>query len=84
VLKGCGPIDLLIVDGPPALQDPTSRFPALPLLLDHLSPDAVILMDDGDRQGEKEVVEKWCAEYELEASYLSLEDGAYLLKRRTQ
>jgi hypothetical protein len=52
--------------------------------LDHLSPDAVILMDDGDRQGEKEVVEKWCAEYELEASYLSLEDGAYLLKRRTQ
>jgi predicted O-methyltransferase YrrM len=83
-LKGCGPIDLLIVDGPPALQDPTSRFPALPLLLDHLSPDAVILMDDGDRQGEKEVVEKWCAEYELEASYLPLEDGAYLLKRRNQ
>jgi predicted O-methyltransferase YrrM len=83
-LKGCGSIDLLIVDGPPALQDPTSRFPALPLLLDHLSPDAVILIDDGDRQGEKEVVEKWCAEYELEASYLSLEDGAYLLKRRTQ
>ena len=83
-LKERGPIDLLIVDGPPALEDPHARFPALPLLWDQLSSNAVILMDDGNRQGEKQVVERWCTDYGLESTYLPLEEGAYLLKRTTQ
>ena len=83
-LKDCGSIDLLIVDGPPALQDSTARFPVLPLLWDQLSPNAVILIDDGDRQGEQEIVERWCEDYNLESTYFPLEEGAYLLKRTTQ
>lgn len=61
------PIDLLIVDGPPAVQPGTerSRYPALPVLADRLSPDAAVVLDDVQRRGEQEVLVRWEAEHEL-------------------
>jgi len=75
-------IDLLIIDGPPALRNPHARYPALPLLWEQLSSGALILVDDGDRKGEKNVIKKWCKKYDLKERYLPLEKGAYLLKSK--
>lgn len=53
-------IDLLIVDGPPRIIQQNSRFPALPYLLDKLSEDCIIILDDANRVDEKEIIKKWC------------------------
>jgi predicted O-methyltransferase YrrM len=74
-------IDLLIIDGPPAFRNEEARWPALPLLEDRLEPEARILVDDGDREGEKQIVKDWCQRFEFESTYLPLEEGAYRLGR---
>jgi len=55
------PIDLLIVDGPPAYEpaDALSRLPALPVLIDRLAPNAVVILDDISRAGEQAVLTAW-------------------------
>jgi len=53
---------LLLVDGPPQSTGSPARYPALPVLIDHLTDDAVILLVDGIRQDEIGVVERWVAE----------------------
>jgi len=50
-------IDLLFIDGPPGSNSPDARKPALPELLDRLSPKAVIILDDVDRPAERELAE---------------------------
>jgi len=50
-------IDLLFIDGPPGSNNPDSRKPALPELLDRLSPKAVIILDDVNRPAERELAE---------------------------
>jgi predicted O-methyltransferase YrrM len=54
-------IDLLLVDGPPAGEPGMgrSRYPALPVLSDRLSVDALVALDDVDRPGEAEVLAAW-------------------------
>lgn len=52
-------IDLLFVDGPPGRVQSLSRFPALPVLAPHLSPRAVIVVDDGAREDETKMIEMW-------------------------
>ena len=54
-------VDLLFVDGPPGKVQTLSRFPALPMLLPHLSPRATIVVDDGAREDEVKMVELWRA-----------------------
>jgi hypothetical protein len=54
-------VDLLVVDGPPAF-DPghgTRRAPALPWFIDRLVPGATVILDDIDRDGEREVLSRW-------------------------
>ncbi|MGM7680232.1 class I SAM-dependent methyltransferase [Microbacterium sp. A94] len=58
-IASLGKIGLLIVDGPPAGTQTNARFPALPLLLDHLSDRAMIFVDDADRPGEAGMVAEW-------------------------
>ena len=36
-----------------------SRYPALPMLCPHLSPRALVIVDDGAREDEIEMVELW-------------------------
>lgn len=60
-------IDLLIVDGPPGRTGPLARYPAVPLLKERLSSNAVIILDDGNREAEKEIAKRWIDE--LNATY---------------
>jgi len=77
-----GPIDLLVVDGPPDTTQPMARYPALPLLLPLLAPRARVLLDDGDRADERAAVQRWVKEDPgMAASYLNHEGGAWLLRR---
>lgn len=51
--------DFIIVDGPPGSLQKHSRYPALPLLKENLSNNAVILLDDAARTDEQEIAKKW-------------------------
>lgn len=52
-------IDLVFVDGPPGRIQSLSRYPALPVLKPHLSPQALIVVDDGRREDELRMIEMW-------------------------
>jgi hypothetical protein len=56
-------IDLLIVDGPTAWDNPEARYPAVPFLWEQLSNHAVIFVDDTKRRGEGRIIERWLAQY---------------------
>ena len=53
--------ELLLVDGPPGYGDgmERSRYPALPVLEPRLSPGAMVILDDANRRGEREILERW-------------------------
>jgi predicted O-methyltransferase YrrM len=55
------PIDLLIIDGPPAyrVEESVARAAAVPALLHRLAPDGTVVLDDIARPGEREVLELW-------------------------
>ena len=57
-------IDLLLIDGPPGEGDGMahSRYPALPALASRLAPGALVVLDDADREPEREIVERWSRE----------------------
>lgn len=55
-------IDLLLVDGPPAATGPDARYPALGILEQRLSATATVVLDDADRQDEREAVQRWTLE----------------------
>jgi hypothetical protein len=73
-------VDLLFIDGPPKLTGTLARYPALPLLRDRLLPGANVLVDDGDRTDEHEMVRRWEAEIEgIGVQHLPFAKGAWLL-----
>ncbi|HEY7859007.1 MAG TPA: class I SAM-dependent methyltransferase [Candidatus Nanopelagicales bacterium] len=75
-------IDLLVVDGPPGDTGEMARLPALPALWDRLAADAVIILDDANRDDEIAIVERWLATYpQLSARRLPHEKGAAVLTR---
>ena len=77
-----GPIEVAVIDGPPANNQPDARYPALPLLMNRLSPDAVVLVDDADRPGEREMIRRWIEEYpEFSVQFLPHEKGTAVLRR---
>ena len=52
-------IDFLFIDGPPGSKDDAARFPALPVLGSKLSKNAVVVIDDTKRSGEKTLAESF-------------------------
>lgn len=52
-------IGLLLVDGPPGHAGRHNRAPAVPLLRDRMLPDCVVVLDDVDRDDEREAWESW-------------------------
>lgn len=58
-------IDLLVVDGPPAVKagNETARLPALYEFSERLKPRATIVLDDCRRKGEKRVLAAWEKSY---------------------
>jgi predicted O-methyltransferase YrrM len=60
------PVDLVIVDGPPASTGPQARYPALPILEPALNPGCLIVIDDYERPDEIAMVESWRERFPLE------------------
>jgi predicted O-methyltransferase YrrM len=56
-IKDLRKIDLLIIDGPPGSKNPEARYPALKEFKDKLSPRAIIIVDDVNRDGERKLAE---------------------------
>ncbi|CAN2208081.1 COG4122 Predicted O-methyltransferase [Candidatus Nanopelagicaceae bacterium] len=56
-LKDLKKIDMLIIDGPPGSKNPDARKPALKELLAKLSPNVVVVIDDVNRIGERQLAE---------------------------
>jgi predicted O-methyltransferase YrrM len=82
-LNNIEPIDLLVVDGPIDRTQKFARFPALPLLIERLSDNAVIVLDDGIRRDEQRIVQQWLqafAGFELET--LPTEKVTFVLRRK--
>ena len=59
-----GDINLLLIDGPPGHGEGMthSRYPALPALADRLAADALVFLDDADREPEREIIARWAEE----------------------
>jgi hypothetical protein len=76
------PIDLLLVDGPPGGSSVRARYPAVPLLRSHFSPECAILLDDGDRQDERATAQSWAGELGASLTYLKGGRGGWLLRRK--
>ena len=54
-------IDLLVIDGPPGGDDVNGRYPALEVLLSKLSSNAIVILDDAKRIGERKLAEDFAA-----------------------
>ena len=51
---------LILIDGPPGVTNKNARFPALPILLNHMSKHRlIVVMDDYDRDDEKDTFKLW-------------------------
>lgn len=50
-------IDLLIIDGPPGSKNPAARSPAHAEFINRISPKAIIIIDDVNRDGERELAQ---------------------------
>ena len=59
-----GGISLLLIDGPPGYGEGMahSRYPALPALVNRLAVDALVFLDDADREPEREIIARWAEE----------------------
>lgn len=65
-------LDLIIVDGPPAYipQNRLSRYPAIPVLMEHLADDFCVILDDIDRMGERTILALWEKELNIKFKYV--------------
>lgn len=68
-VRARAPIDLLVVDGPPAYRRDLrhARYPAVPFFKPALGINYTVVLDDINRQGEQEVLARW--ERELAISF---------------
>jgi hypothetical protein len=71
---------LVVCDGPPG-DTPGGRYGLLPVMGDHLR-NAVILLDDASRWGEREVLKRWETEYSLAAELREGPEGAFAVVER--
>lgn len=82
-LKKLKSIDMLIVDGPPAGTQKLARYPALPILFNLLSDDAVVILDDGFRKDEKKILDLWLEEFDcFESKVFNSGKGIVILRRK--
>lgn len=83
-LDELGPIDILLVDGPPQSSDnpQEARYPAHPFLRERLSRNAMVFVDDAKRTTESNMVKRWMAENpEWHGHWLDTVDGVCILTR---
>jgi predicted O-methyltransferase YrrM len=78
-------IDFVFVDGPPGSIADQARFPALPLLFEHLATDVVVVVDDLVREDERKIMAEWLATYSgFTSERVQLETGGAILRRGDQ
>ncbi|MCL4738381.1 MAG: class I SAM-dependent methyltransferase [Burkholderiaceae bacterium] len=83
-LASLGPVDLLMIDGPPpASHQPLgARYPALPLLRSCLAPDSLVFVDDAKRATVSATIDRWlAADSGWSAQRFDTVDGVCLLFR---
>lgn len=73
---------LIVVDGPPQDSGPLARYPAVPALLGRLDADGLVVLDDADRNDEREAVNSWLREFPQleEQSCAACEKGLAVLR----
>jgi hypothetical protein len=77
-------IDLLVVDGPPGTVGKLARYPALRELRRYLDGTFTVLVDDANRDDEREMIKRWCAEeVGLEEERIAAEKGLVVLRHAT-
>jgi predicted O-methyltransferase YrrM len=82
-LEDVANIDLLFIDGPPGSKHPQARHPALTECLPKLSPDAIIVIDDAGREGERNLAEQFAAALPSHGlEFLNHEKGTAVLQPR--
>jgi predicted O-methyltransferase YrrM len=76
-------IDLLVIDGPPEFLHELARYPALPVLFEKLSPNAVVLIDDAADSCNRRIVDLWMKEFPVfEKEWIDTEKGTVILRRK--
>jgi predicted O-methyltransferase YrrM len=58
-LASIGPINMLVIDGPPYYVNPLARYPAGTKLFPRLAPNAAVFLDDAARPDETQAVVQW-------------------------
>lgn len=58
-LTGLDPVDMVLIDGPPAILHPKIRYPTLEILRNKCKPGCRILVDDADRESERQMIARW-------------------------
>jgi myosin heavy subunit len=77
---------LVLIDGPPGDTGPLARLPAMPLLLNYLGKHQLdIVLDDYNRQEEKETVVRWKKQFDkrylaYEEEIVPCEKGAFFCR----
>jgi Methyltransferase domain len=79
-------IDLLVVDGPPAYDEPRqyARYPAALYFQPYFATDFAIVLDDIDRAGEQRILAEWQRLIPgLEVKQLSIDGGVAICSSRS-
>lgn len=77
-------IDMIVVDGPPFYIQEHSRYPVIPLLYDKMSENSILMLDDGVREEEKQIIKQWVNEFDnISMEFLNFEFGAFLVRKNS-
>ena len=63
VLADLSNIDMVLIDGPPASTGRKARYPALPMVVDRLTTEATVILDDAHRPDETDILTQWQSEF---------------------
>lgn len=76
-------IDMLLVDGPPVKTNKNARYPALPMLIDRMSDNAVIILHDAHRPNEVEIIKTWKKQFPVfDCDVINIEKGVAILRKQ--
>jgi hypothetical protein len=75
--------ELVVCDGPPG-DTRGGRYGLLPVLGQRLGPQAVILLDDTEREGETEVLRRWSAKARIDISLRQQSAGSFAIITRDE
>ncbi|MES1021760.1 hypothetical protein ABN584_02500 [Gloeocapsa sp. BRSZ] len=68
--------ELIVCDGPPG-KTPGGRYGLLPIMKEYFSSENTVLLDDANRPGEMETLEKWIREAEVKVEMQQMPHGTY-------